>query len=236
MQDSIATAVVNALQATMAKFTPSSQVANTEAYNAFLRGEYLRKRGTKQDLERALAAYQEAIRLDSKYAAAWVGIAATYNVQGVLAWMPQKDAYTEARKAVDHALSIDPNLARAHSALATLEWNYLFDFEKARAEALRARALDPIEGAKDMTPGLDALISGRFDESVQYFREGVKRDPLNSDRFTMLTSALQSAGRLAEAESAARNLLDLNPSYASAHCTLGGCCWRSTCPMRHWRS
>ena len=221
MQDSIATSVVNALQATMAKFTPSSQVANTEAYNAFLRGEYLRKRGTKQDLERALAAYQEAIRLDPKYAAAWVGIAAAYNNRGLLGWMPQKDAYTEARKAVDHALSIDPNLARAHSALAGLEWNYLFDFEKARAETLRARALDPIEGAADELPGWDELISGRFDESVQYFRERAKRDPLSSERLASLIYALQSAGRLAEAESAARNLLDLNPSFASAHCNLG---------------
>jgi serine/threonine protein kinase/tetratricopeptide (TPR) repeat protein len=221
VQDSIAVAVVTALQANMAKYTSSSQYANTEAHNAFLRGEYLRKKRTKQDSEHAMAAYQEAIRLDPRYARAWIRVADTYNERGIWGWMTPKSAYTEARDAIDHALSIDPNLAIAHRAISDLEWNYLFDFAAARAEMLRTRELDPVEAASDNLGGLDPLISGQFDDSIRFFREVAKRDPLSAGALADLMFALQSAGRLAEAESVGHSLLDLDPTYSGAHCNFG---------------
>jgi serine/threonine protein kinase len=221
VQDSIAAAVVSALQTNMAKYTSSSQYANTDAYNAFLRGEYLRKKTTKQDSAHALAAYKEAIQLDPMYATAWVGIANTYNDRGLWGWMPQKSAYIEARDAIDRALSIDPNLAIAHRTISDLEWNYLFDFAAARIEMSRTRELDPVEAAHDNLFGWDALISGQFDEGIRFFREEIKHDPLSSGSLSDLMFALQGVERLAEAESAGRSLLDLNPTFSGAHCNLG---------------
>jgi len=223
VQDSIASAVVTALQATMAKFTSSSQYQpnNTEAYNAFLRGEYLRKRGTKNDLERALAAFEEAVRLDPTYARGWVGIAAVYNLRGLSGWMPPKEAYSESRKAVDQALKIEPNLAIAHVTLSDLEWNYMFDFEESRAEMRRARDLDPTDAAYTDFEAYDALIAGQFDRSVSLFRRLTQHDPLNAFRWYQLANTLWSAGRLTEAEDTMHSVLELNPSYPGAHCGFG---------------
>jgi len=223
VQDSIASAVVTALQATMAKFTSSSQYqsTNTEAYNAFLRGQYLRKRGTKDDLERALAAFEDAVRLDPRYARAWVGIAEVYNYRGLIGWMPPTEAYSEARKSVDQALNIEPNLAIAHVALSDLEWNYTFDFEKSRAEMRRARDLDPSEAAYTDSEAYDELIAGHFDKSVSLFRQLTQHDPLYAFRWEQLATTLWSADRLTEAEDIMRTVLQLNPSYAGAHCNLG---------------
>jgi TolB-like protein len=116
VQDSITEAVVTALKAAIA--VPTSSVLNkpkdTDAYNAYLRGRYFENKNTKADFERALASYKEAIKLDSRYVDAWVALADVYNDQGLSGRISTKEAYTKAREAIDHALSIDPNSAAAY--------------------------------------------------------------------------------------------------------------------------
>ena len=45
-----------------------------EAYNLFLRAREFRRRGDLEDIERAVAAYRQAIELDPNYAAAYAGL------------------------------------------------------------------------------------------------------------------------------------------------------------------
>lgn len=53
------------------------------------------------------------------------------------------------------------------------------------------------------------------------FRQLTEHDPLNVFRWSELAVALESAGRLADAEQVLGRVLDLNPSYSGASCTLG---------------
>jgi len=105
VQDSIAEAVVTALKAAIAVSTSSApyRPKSTDAYNAYLRGIYFQGRNTKQDSERALTSFAEAISLDPRYADAWVKTAAVHNQRGLNSWIPPIEAFTEARKAIDHA-------------------------------------------------------------------------------------------------------------------------------------
>jgi TolB-like protein len=223
VQDEIASAVVTALQAAIDPHTTISgdNSSNIEAYNYFLRGRYFLQKNTQQDYDRALKAFQQAIRLDPQYAAAWAETARTYNELGKSGWMPPKEAYIKARQAVDRALSIDPNLAVGHSVLVALESNFLFDFDAARKELNLARKLDPSLDDLINAEGVDALRTGRVDDAVNTFRQATKRDPLNTRWWDGLTSALLGAGRLTEAESAARTSIELNPTSNGAHCDLG---------------
>jgi TolB-like protein len=219
IQDEIAAAVVVALQTAMAMqpSLPEYKPANMDAYNAFSRGRYFLQKGTKQDSEQAIAAFEEALKLDPRYAAAWAGIAATYNRLATYGWMPPKNAYPEVRRAVDHALSIDPNLAAAHWEMSNLEWNFAFDAEKSREEARRAREMDPSLANRE--EAFNALAAGQLDAAIHSFLQAVQRDPLNAVLIGNLGFTLQSANRLAEAESVTRRMLELNP--AGAHCALG---------------
>jgi tetratricopeptide (TPR) repeat protein len=223
VQDEIASAVVTALQAAIDPHTTISRdnSSNIEAYNYFLRGRYFLQKNTQQDYDLALEAFQQAIRLDPQYAAAWAETARTYNELGKSGWMPPNEAYIKARQAVDRALSIDPNLAVGHSVLVALESNFLFDFDAARKELNLARKLDPSLDDLINAEGVDALRAGRVDDAVKTFRQATKRDPLNTRWWDGLTSALLGAGRLTEAESAARNSIKLNPTSNGAHCDLG---------------
>jgi TolB-like protein len=223
IQDSIAAAVATALKATMATQTSSSQYKsnNLEAYAAFLRGRFFLNKATKDDTDHALAAFEESARLDPSYAAAWAGIADTYNSYGIGNWMPPMKAYAEAKKAVDHALSLDPNLAYAHRQLGTIQSNYLYDEAGSKAEYERARQLDPTDGSLIIAEAWDTLGAGRFDESIRLFRLGTQGDPLNSNGLYGLAYALFDADRQPEAESAVHRLLEVNPNASGSHCLLG---------------
>jgi adenylate cyclase len=221
VQDSIAAAVAIALKAAMATQTSSSPYKsnNPEAYAAFLRGRFLLDKNTKDDTDNALAAFEEAARLDPSYAAAWAGIAATYDSYGLNYWMPPMKAYAKAKKAVDYALRLDPNLVWAHQELGAIKGNYLYDSAGAKAEYERIRELDPTNDA--LIDGWEPLIAGQFDESIKLFRLATQRDPLNPNAVFGLANALFDADRQPEAESTVRRFWELNPSAADLHCLLG---------------
>jgi TolB-like protein/thioredoxin-like negative regulator of GroEL len=222
VQDSIAEAVVTALKAVIAVPTASVRYkpTSTDAYNAFLRGNYFLRKYTKQDTDRALASFEEAIRLDPRYADAWARIADAHNQQGLNFWITPTEAYAKARDAIDHALSIDPNCADAYAALGQIEVNFRFDHEKSKAAFDRARELDPAVNEGD-SEVWDALSAGRLDEAIALSLQLVQRDPLNAERVEDLAYALWVANRLPEAESTLQRLLELDSGYSGAHCELG---------------
>jgi tetratricopeptide (TPR) repeat protein len=110
IQDEIAAAVVAALKATMATMPSNSgaRSANIDSYNEVLRGRYFWRLSTREDSDRALSAFQQAVQFDLMNADAWVGKAATYNERGESGWMRPQDAYAEARQAIERALTINP--------------------------------------------------------------------------------------------------------------------------------
>jgi TolB-like protein len=222
VQDSIAAAVVTALKAAIAASTsPPYRPKSTDAYNAYLRGDYFLRKHNAQDAELALASYEEAIRLDPRYADAWVGVAYVYNERGLRGWMPSKEAYVEARKAIDQAFSIDPNLAAAYLVVAYLEYNFTFDFQKGRTAFKRARDLDPTAVEDNSIELWDALGAGRLEESIALGRQVVQRNPLSASRLEDLALVLWFANRLSESERTFRHLLELDSSFSAAHCELG---------------
>jgi TolB-like protein len=223
IQDSIAVAVVTALKAAFAARNSSSRdrTNNTDAYAAYLHGQLFLKRETKHDAELALAAFEDAVKIDPGYAAGWAAIGVAYNHMAIAGWILPAVAYPKVLKAAEHALSIDPNLEVAIALRGAYEWNYMRDFSAAQIYMERARTLDPTSNANVSEDILFALMAGHVDEAIEFSRQATIRDPLNPDWWDYLDTALQFAGRLPEAEKAARNALEINPGYAGARCALG---------------
>ncbi|MDH5176209.1 MAG: tetratricopeptide repeat protein, partial [Gammaproteobacteria bacterium] len=220
IQDAIATAVVTALQATLATRSPDRQSVSTEAYTALLRGRYFAQMRTKEDSERAIAAYREAIRLDPAYALAYAELAETYAWWSP-GWRPSREAYTEARTTIDQSLRLDPNLALGHRVLGWIEAAFNYDFVEAEAARKRADELDPTDPLSTYDAAYRALLVGHLDEAIRLNRQLVERNPLDPAAWATLWQALIRANRLTEAEAAARTFLDLNPRAAFAHVPLG---------------
>ena len=121
VQDEIAASVSEALKVTLeGSETPKTKQTNPEAYNAYLQGQYFFDRRDKENLEKANYYYQQALKIDPNYAPAWVGICSACTLAILESWQ-RKDMRANARKEVEKALQLDPNLADAYAQMAFMK-------------------------------------------------------------------------------------------------------------------
>ena len=224
VQDDIAKAVAAALQVTLLGSASAASAAphkNVEAYNAVLQGRYFRDRGGKENLEKAAGHFEQALKLDPNYAAAWAGLADVRDLQARFAYVPLDEGYRQARAAADRALALDGNLADAHARIGSIKIVYDWDWAGAEASLRRALALEP--GNVLALQSLARLVSnlGRLDEALRLARRVVEIDPLSSASWMVSECGRTYAGRFEEAVSAWKKALELSPERPSLHGLLG---------------
>src|SRR2546425_2034540 len=116
---------------------------NSEAYEIYLLGRFEFNKFTEDGFTRSLAHFQQAIALDPKFALAYASLADAYNTIGYWGYLPPKEAFPEAKRAAEKALSVDPDLAEAHGALGYVEFQYEWKFKEAESEFKEAIRLNP---------------------------------------------------------------------------------------------
>jgi serine/threonine-protein kinase len=116
---------------------------NSEAYEIYLLGRFQFNKFTEDGFTRSLAHFQQAVALDPKFALAYASLADAYNTIGYWGYLPPKEAFPEAKRAAEKALSIDPDLAEAHGALGYVEFQYEWKFKEAEMEFKEAIRLNP---------------------------------------------------------------------------------------------
>ena len=219
LQTEIATSVASALKVTLLGDVEAKVelggTRNPAAFDAYLRGAKARSsvRDTK-DLPAAIAAYTEAIRLDPHYALAFASRSiALCNVAGnaeTLAAM--REGYDKAQADARQALTLAPDLAQAHLALAFASEGTL-DFTQASEAYERALALAPGNAEVLRYSGLFAANTGHFEVGVAAARRAVVLDPLARLAHSALGLALYAARRYEEAVAVFAEVVSLAPDY-----------------------
>ena len=223
LQTQIATAVTNALQATLAGDAAAGNEAggtqDPHAYDAYLRGKSLARLNDNEDnLLARIDTYQQALRLDPLFARAYVGLAdaqrsyaGNYALGGDIAERQRK-----ARAAAESALRLEPQLGEAHAALAGVLAEGYLDFGGALEEYGRAVSYSPNNSDVLMDSGLLMAAMGQVDEGVARVRRAVAFDQLNTRAYRYLTYALIAARRYREAIDASNRGLNVDPSDVRA--------------------
>jgi tetratricopeptide (TPR) repeat protein len=224
VQDDIAKAVAAALQVTLLGSASAASAAphkNIEAYNVVLQGRYFRDRGGKENLEKAAGHFEEALKLDPNYAAAWAGLASVRRAQAGVGYVPLDEGYRQARDAAERALALDGNLADAHALIGAIKAAHDWDWAGAESSLQRALALEP--GNVLALQNLARLVSnlGRFEEARRLDRRLVEIDPLSSASWNGLGVRAYRAGRFEEAMSALNKALELSSERPLSHMLLG---------------
>jgi tetratricopeptide (TPR) repeat protein len=114
-----------------------------EAYALYASGRFAWTRQNEPGLVAAVDFFERAIARDPQYALAYAGLADSYAVMGVFGIRAPHEVFPKARQAVERALSIDPDLAAAHSALGHIKVQFEHDWDGAAKEYARAVELDP---------------------------------------------------------------------------------------------
>lgn len=184
IQREIAGAVADHLQVLLSGQQREGLVADTavdpRAHDAYLRGRYFFNRPSDENLRRAIAQFEEAVAIDSTFAAAYSGLSDAY------LWAGYNEGYTtssaakpHARAAAEKAVALDDNSAEAHTSLAVFKLFYELDWSGSEAEFRRAMALNPNYAYAPDQYALLLAFTGRYQESGVQSRRALELDPLS---------------------------------------------------------
>jgi TolB-like protein len=224
MQDEIALALVQALQIEVgAAYGSVSRPAlhNSEAYTVYLQGLHAYAGTNQQSIEKALRDFQRAFDLDPSFADAAAGIGAAYLNLGLFGYMTPAIAYEKSRQATELALKMDPNLANAHATLGAIHDNYDGNLASADQELKLARALAPNDANVLFTSSIVSGHMGHSDEALKFLNASMERNPLFPGTYLILGIEQLGAGRLSEAETSLRRVLELDASHVGVHYLVG---------------
>jgi TolB-like protein/Flp pilus assembly protein TadD len=157
---------------------------NMAAYDAYLVGRSFLNARTIGYQDKAIAAFDKAIRLDENYAPPYAGLAMAVELDyGSNDRVAVRESAVIAAKT---AIELDPELAEGHAALGLILLDDAIsigdsenEFERAERSLRRALDLDPTLTNAYNWLAITLTNQGRFEESNAVQMEGLLVDPLN---------------------------------------------------------
>ena len=207
-----------ALQLLPSQQTAPRHTASPEAYDAYLKGRYHWQKGSVEEHGKARKYFEEAVRIDPRYAPGYANLAGYY-------WttieLPAKSAMPIAKQYALKALELDDSLSEAHTALAGIRFYSDWDWPGAESEFKRALALNPSDAEAHRIYSFYLLAMGRFEESLLEVQRAQELDPLS-----LLTSVnagwtFYFARQYDRAIAQCRKALELDANSHGAHDCLG---------------
>ena len=187
------------------------------AYELTLRGNDPALLRSDTGARRGLEHFQQAVALDSTYAAAWAGLASMHLRVGSTndPVMSRRAHLALAERAALRAIALDDSLAEAHASLALVRKNTL-DLASADAELRRAIALDPMNARLHEYMAQRYIVIKRPDLALAEARHAVALDPLSPSASAEVAHALQAGNRCDEALAQLAPLRALRPPLLRA--------------------
>jgi DNA-binding winged helix-turn-helix (wHTH) protein/TolB-like protein/Flp pilus assembly protein TadD len=221
VQDSISERVASALAVKLSG-KEIGQLArhhteSADAYQLYLMGRYHLNRLTDDGFLKSLEYFQQAIDKDANFAAAYTGMAQSYNALGDFNVLLPKDVGPKARLAALTALKLDDTSAESHTALAVTELTYDWDWAAAEQEFKRAIELNPSDSEAHYEYGFFLAFFGEFDRAIAEMKRAQELDPVSLVKLTGLGQVLLLARRYDEALEQCGKALEMDPNLGFAH-------------------
>jgi adenylate cyclase len=195
---------------------------NVEVYQLMLQGRAIYRRGTEASVRQGIALYQQALKLDPKYAFVW-GLLSNASINLGVQFLTGDDrqkAYMQARVAVDKEQALAPGAAFTHTDRGYLRAVVDNDPVGALVEYKQAHALDPNDttAMNFLAGGLANL--GQLQAAVEMYRKTIATDPYRIDIYSNMALALLGQRELDAAEKATRKALALQPNFPGLYTNL----------------
>ncbi|MCH8946780.1 MAG: tetratricopeptide repeat protein, partial [Acidobacteria bacterium] len=152
---------------------------STEAYRLYLQGRRLWNRRIKEDVEKGLELFEQAIATDPTFALAHTGVSDTYGIMPSYWWLSAGEAYPRSEAAARRALELDDTLAEAYPSLASAKAYYHYDWEGAEQDYRRAIELKPGYATAHHWYSILLYQTGRLDEAEAENRKAFELDPFS---------------------------------------------------------
>ena len=155
---------------------------NAEAYILAQRGRYwLAKRHVSESAREAVECFKAAVALDTRFAAAYAGLAHAYMVSTIpsitAALKPPRTMIPLAREAAEQALHLQSDLSDAHGVLAHIAFGYDWNWPAANATFRHALQLDPRNVFCRQFFAIGLCCAGEFEAAVHQLEVARELDP-----------------------------------------------------------
>jgi TolB-like protein/DNA-binding winged helix-turn-helix (wHTH) protein/Flp pilus assembly protein TadD len=222
LQDEIAGEITDAIQASLGVRVPTRTTATapapaSDAYDLYLRGQYLLNKRTDVDIRAAASLFEQAVQRDSGFARAWAALAQADVLGAVYSIGPLQQLVSRARAAAIKALSLDPSLAEAHTALALIIQNHDWNWEQAERHFRQAIALNPNYATAHHWYAEHLTWRGRFDEALKESERARQLDPLSLIIAADNGAILYYARRYDQAIDRLRSVRAVDPTLSRAY-------------------
>jgi TolB-like protein/Tfp pilus assembly protein PilF len=221
VQDEIAAAISDALRVKLAlvadkRVQPTAiKAANTDAYDAYLRGRALIRLRGKENLENAIRHLGRSLRLDENFAPAHAELAiASLLAHGYDRSTSMEEVSRIAISHLDRAQQLAPDLAKGYAGHALLAY-LAGDPETQISYARKALASNPsdVDAMNWLQMALSTL--GRYEEADETLQHMLATDPLSFIGRMNYARWLSKKGQVKEAHELANQLLAQDPRWGS---------------------
>ncbi len=192
---------------------------NTEAYSLYLQARYFHEQISEEGSKKALVFYRAALQKDPEYALVYAAMTgalihlANLNIE--------RDANLQAaRDSAAKAVELDPNLAEAYEARATIKEALDWDFAGAEADFKRAVELDPRSSDAHYSYSILLSILGRHDAAIAEIEAARKSNPIAGYIQSEVARTYVRARRYDDALREIRKAVEMEPDNNGARSIL----------------
>ncbi len=181
IQDRITCQIVTELKVKLCGDTvPTSRsTQNIKAYQLYLQGLYQRNQLTKENLQKAIEFYEEALRVEPNYALAHDGLAEVYMVMEFNSLVPPGTAAPKADFHAQKALELDSSLAGPYIVLGAVRTMQNYDLKTRESYYRQALLKNPNHRTAHLWLANNLTVQGKFEEAEREILRVQELDPLS---------------------------------------------------------
>jgi adenylate cyclase len=155
------------------------KIVNTEAYDAYLKGQVYWDRLGADDLSTAMEYFNFAIQKDPEWAPPYAGLAKVWLGRMQMGSASPDIAMARIYENINKALDLDPDFTDSHFLNAAIAVWIEWDWEKGEKEFITALKLDPNDVMSRIYYAHLLMTLRRTDEALSQGKIAIDLDPLN---------------------------------------------------------
>ncbi|MBO0939503.1 helix-turn-helix domain-containing protein [Fibrella sp. HMF5335] len=189
---------------------------HTEAYNQYLKGQYLLRDRTEPGLRESVRRFDKAIALDSTFAEAWASRGEAYYLYGIEGYGPTPVYWKKAEKDVLTAIRFNAESGMAYAILANL-YHDQNKWEQSLTTYRIALKYQPSDALINYWYSLSLRSIGQTENALQYSTKAIDVDPLHPVILMGHIGNLVAAHRMTEARAALAEGQRLHSRFAALY-------------------
>jgi TolB-like protein/Flp pilus assembly protein TadD len=189
-----------------------ARAINPAANEAYFRGRYFLNRRTKENLDRALADFHQAIELDPTFAPAYASLSEVYFSLVMYDFAHSTELLAKSQAASLKALELDDSLSAAHYTLAMNRLATSWDWSGAEVEARRAIEVNPSNASAHWWYSDLLIFQGRMTEAEAEIQRAQELNPFSVEIYVGATARLYYARRYYEFIERCQGWVERDPS------------------------